>query len=129
MPCPRGGPRQMIEVHPSRAQAFASLARASYCMRLHAIRVAALASLTAAVVTTTFLPGVARATHAPGTCDGYPQPRVFLESQAWWQTAPSAFGSDFGHVHAGTCFPYLQSISGVVPFDVVTKLHDNPGLL
>jgi len=93
------------------------------------LRIAVLGVVTAAVVTTTLLGGVASATTAPGTCDGYPQPRVFLESQAWWKTAPAAFGSDFGHVHSGTCFPYLQDISGVVPFDVVTKLHDNPGLL
>lgn len=66
---------------------------------------------------------------AADACSTYAEPRVFLESQSWWRQMPGSSGTDFGHVHSGTCFPYLQKVSGVVPFDVVTKLHDNPGTL
>jgi hypothetical protein len=63
----------------------------------------------------------------PLTCAGYPEPRVFLESQAWWRTTPGKTGPDHGHVHIGTCFPYAQKLSGNVNFDIRVILHDNPG--
>jgi hypothetical protein len=75
------------------------------------------------------LPGGAGVAQANTDCSLYAQPRVFLESQSWWKRMPGTRGSDFGHVHTGTCFPYLQSVRGIVRFDVVTKLHDNPGTL
>jgi hypothetical protein len=62
-------------------------------------------------------------------CTGYPEPRIFLESQAWWITTPGQSGTDHGHVHVGTCFPYMQTLSGVVEFDVRVILHNNPGRL
>lgn len=62
-------------------------------------------------------------------CTGYPEPRVFLESQAWWITTPGKNGSSHGHVHVGTCFPYKQSIRGIVEFDIRVIMHDNPGRL
>jgi hypothetical protein len=61
------------------------------------------------------------------TCSGYPQTRVFLESQAWWLRTPGQDGTDHGHIHIGTCFPYAQRISGKVEFDIRLILHDNPG--
>jgi hypothetical protein len=64
----------------------------------------------------------------PVTCAGYRQRRVFLESQVWWQRTPGRQGTNFGHVHTGVCFPYLRKIHGRVAFDVVTKLHRNPGV-
>ena len=58
----------------------------------------------------------------PPDCSGYPEARVFLESQAWWwlsnKTDRVQTGDDFGHVHIGTCFPHAQTISGDVEFDV-----------
>lgn len=57
------------------------------------------------------------------TCQGYPEPRVFLESQAWWEADPVFGGSS--HVHLGACFPYAQTLSGVVHFDVRILLHSN----
>jgi hypothetical protein len=71
----------------------------------------------------------------PLTCEGYPEPRVFLESQDWWQ--PTLHGEeDFGHVHGGACFPRthledgsLNKVSGTVRFDMRVMMHDNPGLL
>lgn len=63
----------------------------------------------------------------PVACTGYDQPRVFLEAQDWWK--PTVSGTeDFGHVHLGMCFPLNQPVSGVVHFDFVVQLHDNPGL-
>jgi hypothetical protein len=62
-------------------------------------------------------------------CSGYPEPRVFLESQGWWKRTPGATGTDFGHVHAATCFPWAQRVAGTVAFDVRVVLHDNPGIL
>jgi hypothetical protein len=65
----------------------------------------------------------------PLTCAGYPQKRAFLDSQAWWMRTPGQNGTDFGHVHVGTCFPAGQTISGAVHFDVKLVIHDNPGTL
>lgn len=63
----------------------------------------------------------------PTACTGYDQPRVFLEAQDWWQ--PTVSGTeDFGHVHLGICFPLEQPVAGVVHFDFVVQLHNNPGL-
>ena len=63
----------------------------------------------------------------PLNCTGYPEPRIFLESQAWWRTTPGKSGTDHGHIHVGTCFPYAQKLSGKVDFDIRVILHDNPG--
>jgi hypothetical protein len=73
----------------------------------------------------------------PTTCEGYPEPRVFLESQDWWQPHPAFGGTeDFGHVHAGACFPRTHlpdgspnKVSGTLKLDVRVMMHDNPGLL
>ena len=74
-------------------------------------------------------------TQAPGpgspdplACTGYPEPRTFLEVQEWWEGTPLAEGQ-VAHVHAGTCFPLGQKVSGQVAFDVRITLHDNPGHL
>jgi hypothetical protein len=57
------------------------------------------------------------------TCRGYSQARVFLEGQAWWTRAGIPAGRRSEHVHVATCFPWRQTISGVVRFDVRVKLH------
>jgi hypothetical protein len=66
-----------------------------------------------------------RAAPDPLTCEGYPERRVFLESQSWWsderQPSPGA------HIHVGTCFPLFQEIRGVVTLDVRLVLHGDPG--
>lgn len=74
-----------------------------------------------------FIPVAAQAAPNPVTCQGYPEPRVFLEAQGWWIADPGQTGSDFGHIHMGTCFPLYQTVTGVVGFDVRTALHHNPG--
>jgi len=61
----------------------------------------------------------------PLTCEGYPEQRVFLESQSWWSDERQPFPG--AHIHLGTCFPLLQEISGVVHFDVRVILHHDPG--
>ncbi len=63
----------------------------------------------------------------PLTCAGYPDQRLFLDGQAWWQTTPGKSGPDFGHAHIGLCFPYKQTIAGQLDVDVRYILHDNPG--
>jgi hypothetical protein len=73
--------------------------------------------------------GTGSASGADPDCSGYGQPRIFLEAQSWWRQTLGATGTDFGHVHVGTCFPYLQNVSDSVPFDIQVKLHDNPGRL
>jgi hypothetical protein len=65
----------------------------------------------------------------PVTCQGYPEPRIWLESQSWWMQTPGASGTEFGHAHVGTCFPYGQVVSGRVTFDVKITLFENPGTL
>ena len=61
------------------------------------------------------------------TCAGYPEPRIFVESQSWWMQTPGANGTDFGHMHLGACMPYDQTLTGIVGIDVRIILHDNPG--
>ena len=61
------------------------------------------------------------------TCAGYPEPRVFLESQAWWRATPGLPDVDAGHVHVGTCFPYGKTVRGTIDFDVRVVMAHNPG--
>ena len=60
-------------------------------------------------------------------CSGYPEPRVWLESQDWWSPIPELGG--LGHLHMGMCFPTGQTVSGTVTFDVRVVLHRNAGTL
>jgi hypothetical protein len=63
----------------------------------------------------------------PISCIGYPQPRVFLESQAWWRTTPGKTGTDFGHIHVGGFLPSEQRVSGTVGIDLRIIMHDAHG--
>lgn len=60
-------------------------------------------------------------------CTGYPEPRVFLEVQSWWE-GTNTQGS-MAHLHAGTCFPLGQTVHGVVRLDTRITMHDNVGHL
>lgn len=62
----------------------------------------------------------------PLTCTGYPESRVFLEVQSWWKEPSIA---DQMHLHAGTCFPLAQTISGTLHLDIRLMLHKNVGTL
>jgi hypothetical protein len=62
----------------------------------------------------------------PMTCAGYPQPRLFLESQSWWRGTPVG-DTTVRHVHSGACFPYRQTLDGQVTIDVVSMLHEYEG--
>src|SRR6266540_1253324 len=69
-------------------------------------------------------------THAapnPLTCDGYPEPRVYVSSQAWWTRFPGQTGTDFGHVHQEACIPERQQMSADFNIDLRLIMHDNPG--
>jgi hypothetical protein len=46
--------------------------------------------------------GPAVATADPLACTGYPQPRAFLESQAWCMQTPGQNGTDYGHACRST---------------------------
>lgn len=77
------------------------------------------------------LPTAAPTSAAPNplTCEGYPEPRVFMESQAWWNKngiqIPQAVGH---HIHLGMCTPIDgQVIDGTLHFDVRIILHDQVG--
>src|SRR6266571_1199195 len=68
----------------------------------------------------------------PVTCAGYPEERVFLESQSWWVDKNHPFPG--AHIHWGTCFPLLNEkleepvVTGQkIHFDVKLQLHDDPG--
>jgi len=84
-----------------------------------------------ALIAATFflvVPNTAQAMVMPVDCSGYAQPRVFLETQAWWTPTPGTTGkNDFGHLHLGTCFPYKQTLTGKVDFDIRVTMHHNPG--
>jgi hypothetical protein len=68
-------------------------------------------------------------------CQGYPEPRVYLENQSWWepQNGPASHpGTGMqGHIHVETCFPLYQHYSGneTIRFDYTVRLHNMPGLL
>ncbi len=65
----------------------------------------------------------------PLACTGYPQPRIFLQSEAWWEQTSGESGTAYGHVDVGTCFPLGQTLTGKVDFDVRVVLYDEPGEL
>lgn len=58
-------------------------------------------------------------------CSAYPEPRVFLEAQDWWDPIPELGG--LGHIHAGLCFPLHQTVSGTLQFDMRVIVHENKG--
>lgn len=63
----------------------------------------------------------------PNTCVGYPEQRIFLESQVWWNDAGLSIPSSVGeHIHAGACWPvYGTNISGsTLHVDIVYKFHN-----
>jgi hypothetical protein len=77
--------------------------------------------------------GVAGAAPDPVKCTGYPEPRVYLENQSWWdpQVGPASHPGTGkqGHIHVGTCFPLYQKITdGVLHLDINVKLHNMPGV-
>lgn len=70
----------------------------------------------------------------PPDCTGYPEPRIWYETQSWWQPVPNADGSAWtppeqGHIHMGLCWPHEQVVSGTVTLDVVAQFHNNAGSL
>lgn len=81
------------------------------------------------------MPGAAAAAQTPIDFNGAPSvsdptncslysgaPRWFLESQAWWRD-PGEEYLEQGHIHLGTCFPHMETISGTITFDVIIKVH------
>jgi hypothetical protein len=120
--------------------AVRSLERATSSSAKHSIRrarsparaavillAAALLSIVAPVANPTVRSATTAATPNPLTCSGYPEHRIFLESQTWWITTPGLTGTNFGHMHVGACLPDRQHVSGVIGIDVRIILHDNPG--
>ena len=75
------------------------------------------------------VPAPAQAVPDPVNCTGYPEQRVYLDSQSWWIRGPGQTGDDFGHAHAATCFPLQKTVSGTVQLDVKVTMHNNPGWL
>ena len=65
----------------------------------------------------------------PLQCTGYPEPRSFVESQSWWEQTAGQSGTEYGHVDIATCFPFGQTLTGNVTFDVRVTLYDEPGTL
>jgi hypothetical protein len=65
----------------------------------------------------------------PLTCEGYSEPRQFVEAQSWWKPTPGKAGTDHGHVHVGACIPEREEMRGDFDLDVRYILHDNPGQL
>jgi hypothetical protein len=65
----------------------------------------------------------------PPSCGDYGERRIFLEGQSWWMQTTGRSGTEFGHVHVGTCFPYKVKVSGELVFDVRIKMFHNPGTL
>ena len=93
--------------------------------------VSLLACLCAAIIAMTFAPRAEAQLPNPVTCEGYPEKRVFLESQSWWTDKNHPYPG--AHIHWGTCFPLIRPDGSVVVtgpsihFDVKLQLHDDPG--
>jgi hypothetical protein len=85
--------------------------------------VAALVAILAGLVPA----GTTQAAPDPMTCTGYPEPRVFIESQDWWSPIPGIGG--LGHIHMGMCWPVAETVSGRVRFDMRIVFHGNKGRL
>ena len=69
----------------------------------------------------------------PETCEGYPEPRVFLEAQTWWTVGRTATGLRSHHIHVGVCFPqgrtWRPSPTGIVRLDFRIVFHNMRGYL
>jgi hypothetical protein len=67
------------------------------------------------------------------TCEGYPEPRVFMEAQTWWTVGRAATGVRSHHIHVGVCFPqgrtWRPSANGVVRLDFRIVFHNMHGYL
>jgi hypothetical protein len=64
----------------------------------------------------------------PIDCSGYAEPRTLLQIHTWWEGDPVPAG-EIAHLHAETCFPLGQTVSGVLVLDTKIVLHNNPGRL
>lgn len=60
----------------------------------------------------------------PNTCVGYPEPRVGVEIQGWWQ---DRIGEAFPgrHIHVFTCWP-TGVVTGTVGLDLKLQTHGQP---
>jgi hypothetical protein len=66
------------------------------------------------------------------TCRGYPEKRIWLENQSWWEPQPLQMGhrnaGEQGHIHVGMCFPVYQKVPATVGstmrFDIKLQLHE-----
>ncbi len=91
--------------------------------------------MTRTIVALSFLIGLASLTVPttsladadPLTCSGYPEPRVFLETQSWWEPDPTT--GKQGHIHQGMCWPLNQTVSGTLCLDWIVVFHDNVGVI
>jgi len=64
----------------------------------------------------------------PFSCTGYPENRIFLESQGWWSDSETIADGDTQHAHSGACIPLSPTVvSGNLTLDVVSKLHNVQG--
>ncbi len=89
-----------------------------------------LATLFAVVLLAGVTPAQSQANeaHQIPSCDGYPEPRRYLQIHTWWEGDPVPAG-EVAHLHAETCFPLGQVVSGLVTLDTKIVLHNNPGRL
>lgn len=68
----------------------------------------------------------------PLTCTGYPEPRIYIESQAWWSETtdlnpPSIVGE---HIHAGMCWPrYGTIVRNSLHVDLHILVHEGDSSL
>ncbi len=69
----------------------------------------------------------------PLACTGYPEPRIFMESQAWWDSGGLAIPTNVGHhIHVGMCWPVNPDgsdalVDGILHLDVRILLHSQIG--
>lgn len=90
--------------------------------------------LLAAVASLIVVGLAAQAEPDPETCEGYPEPRTFMENQTWVEPQPAdpdnphPGDGEQGHIHISTCFPLYQTVTtDTIEFDVRVQLHNVPG--
>jgi hypothetical protein len=68
----------------------------------------------------------------PTSCAGYPQPRVYMAGQDWWQPIAGLpddpYVGKIGHLHMEECFPLYQRVSGTLGLDIFFVEHHNEGV-
>lgn len=72
------------------------------------------------------LPDPARTLTAASNCAGWPEPRIYVEGQAWFTRPGEDIDVDSSHLHVGACVPHRQRVRGALTLHVLVQKHQFP---